>query len=129
MLVFDDFAEEALKDDHPMHPFIEHHFKYLADIFDENSDDAELLKAHENYPYRLDPSYWILRDAIQTLSRLIPSNTWKNRLLDHIRSTRTEHQFIEYVQTCESLIALGESSSSDANFDQKDAVSLFYFTL
>ena len=119
MLVFDDFAEEALKDDHPMHSFIEHHFNYLADIFDENSDDAELLKAHENYPYRLDPSYWILRDAIQTLSRLIQSNTWKNRLLDHIRSTRTEHQFIEYVQTCESLIALGESSSSNANFDQK----------
>ena len=38
---------------------------------------------------------------------------------DHIRSTRTEHQFIEYVQICESLIALGEPSSSDANFDQK----------
>ena len=50
---------------------------------------------------------------------MIPSNTWKTRLNDHIRSTRTEHQFIEYVQICESLIALGESSSSEANFDQK----------
>lgn len=119
MLVFDDFAEEALKADHPMHPFIEQHFNYLTDIFDESIDDADLLKAHENYPYRLDPSYWILRQAIQTLSPLIPSSTWKTRLLDHIRSTRTEHQFIQYVQTCESLIALGKSSSSDANFDQK----------
>ena len=119
MLVFDDFAEEALKADHPMHPFIDHHFKYLTDVFNEDIDDITLLERHNHYPHRLDPSYWILRQAIQTLSPLIPSSTWKTRLNDHIRSTRTEHQFIEYVQTCESLIALGEPSSSDANFDQK----------